>query len=60
MDAIGPAAPAATALPAHRIDAAGQSRIDWRAVLQLTLPLMANSSLQAIISLTDTWFVGQI
>ena len=60
MDAIGPAAPAATALPAQRIDAAGQSRIDWRAVLQLTLPLMANSSLQAIISLTDTWFVGQI
>ena len=40
MDAIGPAAPAATALPAQRIDAAGQSRIDWRAVLQLTLPLM--------------------
>ena len=60
MDAIGPAARAATALPAHRIDAAGQSRIDWRAVLRLTLPLMANSSLQAIISLTDTWFVGQI
>jgi MATE family multidrug resistance protein len=52
--------PAVTALPAHRVDASGRSRIDWRAVAALTLPLMANSSLQAIISLTDTWFVGQI
>jgi MATE family multidrug resistance protein len=48
------------ALPAHRVDAAGKSRIDWRAVAGLTLPLMANSSLQAVISLTDTYFVGQI
>jgi MATE family multidrug resistance protein len=59
MEGIGPAAPA-SALPAHRVDESGQSRIHWRAVLQLALPLMANSSLQAIISLTDTWFVGQI
>jgi MATE family multidrug resistance protein len=47
-------------LPASRVDAQGRARIDWSAVAQLTLPLMVNSSLQAVISLTDTWFVGQI
>ena len=47
-------------LPAQRIDASGQSHVDYRAVAALALPLMLNSSLQAIISLTDTWFVGHI
>ena len=48
------------ALPAQRIDAAGRARVDTRAVAALALPLMLNSSLQAIVSLTDTWFVGHI
>jgi MATE family multidrug resistance protein len=60
MDAEGRGAPLGGALPAQRFDATGRARIDWRAIAQLTLPLMANSSLQAVISLTDTWFVGQI
>jgi MATE family multidrug resistance protein len=47
-------------LPAQRVDANGQARVDDRAVAALALPLMLNSSLQAIISLTDTWFVGHI
>ncbi len=47
-------------LPAQRIDADGRPRVDYRAVAALALPLMLNSSLQAIISLTDTWYVGHI
>ena len=35
-------------------------RVDYRAVAALAAPLMLNSSLQAVISLTDTWFVGHI
>jgi MATE family multidrug resistance protein len=48
------------ALPAQRVDAHGRAHVDFRAVAALALPLMLNSSLQAIISLTDTWFVGHI
>src|SRR5512141_3414741 len=50
-----------TALPAQRRDpVTGAFKVDYRAVVALALPLMANSSLQAVISLTDTWFVGHI
>ena len=38
----------------------GRVRIDYRAIAALALPLMVNSSLQAVINLTDTWFVGHI
>lgn len=54
------AAAASAALPARRIDAQGRVRIDYRAIAVLALPLMLNSGLQAIVSLTDTWFVGHI
>src|SRR5512133_1899506 len=47
-------------LPARRVDAQGKAHVDLRAVAALALPLMLNSSLQAVISLTDTWFVGHI
>ncbi len=47
-------------LPARRFDADGRARIDYRAITALAVPLMVNSSLQAVISLTDTWFVGHI
>lgn len=47
-------------LPAQRFDAGGRPQVDYRAFAALALPLMLNSSLQAIISLTDTWFVGHI
>ena len=50
----------ASRLPAQRLDPAGEPRIDFRAIARLALPLMMNSSVHAVISLTDTWFVGQI
>ncbi len=45
-------------LPAQRIDAAGRARVDLRAVLALAAPLMANSAMQTVLNLTDTWFIG--
>jgi MATE family multidrug resistance protein len=56
----GPATGVERALPAQRHDADGRARIDVRAITALALPLMVNSSLQAVINLTDTWFVGHI
>ncbi|HEX5461643.1 MAG TPA: MATE family efflux transporter [Steroidobacteraceae bacterium] len=47
-------------LPARRIDSAGRAHVDFRAVLALALPLMANSAVQIILNLTDMWFVGHI
>ena len=49
-----------SALPARRVDAQGRAHIDYGAIAVLALPLMLNSGLQAIVSLTDTWFVGHI
>jgi MATE family multidrug resistance protein len=55
------AAEAPAWLPAQRRDPeTGRVRVDYRAVAALALPLMLNSSLQAVVSLTDTWFVGHI
>jgi MATE family multidrug resistance protein len=47
-------------LPAQRIDAYGQSHVDQSAVMALALPLMANSAVQIVLNLTDTWFMGRI
>jgi MATE family multidrug resistance protein len=47
-------------LPAQRIDAHGQSHVDQSAVMALALPLMANSAVQIVLNLTDTWFMGRI
>ena len=47
-------------LPAQRLDAAGRSHVDQRAVLALALPLMANSAVQIVLNLTDMWFMGRI
>ena len=47
-------------LPAMRIDAQGRRRVDLRAVLRLAFPLFLNTSIQAVLNLTDTWFVGTI
>jgi len=56
----GPATGFERVLPARRIAADGSVHIDYRAIAALALPLMVNSSLQAVINLTDTWFVGHI
>ena len=47
-------------LPALATDAAGRRRVDMRAVLALALPLVLNSTIQAVLSLTDTWFIGRL
>lgn len=48
------------ALPALRFDGDGKRRIDMRAVWVLALPLVLNSTVQAILNLTDTWFIGRL
>src|SRR5487761_669909 len=50
----------AAGLPAQRIDSGGRAHVDFRAVMALALPLMANSAVQIILNLTDMWFVGHI
>lgn len=47
-------------LPAQRIDPQGRAHVDFRAVLALALPLMANSGVQIVMSLTDVWFIGHL
>ena len=46
--------------PAQRFDAAGEAHVDYRAVWLLAGPLMANSAVQAVLNLTDTWFVSRL
>ncbi|HEX4986200.1 MAG TPA: MATE family efflux transporter [Burkholderiales bacterium] len=47
-------------LPAVKVDAAGARHVDLRAVVALALPLFVNSSIQALLNLTDTWFIGRL
>jgi multidrug resistance protein, MATE family len=47
-------------LPALRTDAHGKRRVDYRMVIALAAPLFANSGIQAVLNLTDTWFLGRI
>src|SRR6185295_17368537 len=47
-------------LPALKHGAAGERRVDYRAVVALAAPLFLNSGLQAVLNLTDTWFLGRI
>ena len=54
------AKPLPSRLPALRTDAAGRRRVDYRAVAALAAPLFLNSSVQAVLNLTDTWFIGHI
>ena len=51
---------AAQRLPAWRPDAVGGGRVDYAAVWRLAGPLMANSAIQAVLNLTDTWFVSRL
>ena len=48
------------ALPALRIGADGSRQIDMRAIAVLAMPLVLNSTLQAVLNLTDTWFIGRL
>ncbi len=43
-----------------RIGADSGRHIDMRAIAALALPLVLNSTVQAVLNLTDTWFIGRI
>jgi MATE family multidrug resistance protein len=47
-------------LPALRRNGKGEARIDFRAIFTLALPLILNSAIQAILNLTDTWFITRL
>ena len=47
-------------LPAVKLDAQGRRKVDLRAVIALAVPLFVNSSIQALLNLTDTWFIGRL
>jgi MATE family multidrug resistance protein len=47
-------------LPAVRLDAGGKRHVNLRAVVMLAMPLFINSTIQALLNLTDTWFIGRI
>ncbi|MBU6468434.1 MAG: MATE family efflux transporter [Betaproteobacteria bacterium] len=49
-----------THLPAQRIDQDGVKHVDVRAIIALAAPLFFNSSLQVVLNLTDTWFIGKL
>jgi multidrug resistance protein, MATE family len=50
----------ASALPAQRWDTDGARQVDYRRIVALAMPLFLNSSVQALLNLTDTWFIGRI
>lgn len=47
-------------LPAVLYAPDGTRRVDYRAVAALAWPLFLNTSIQAALNLTDTWFLGQV
>ncbi len=48
------------ALPAQKLDASGRPHVDLRTIVTLAAPFAANSAIQAVLNLTDTWFIGHI
>jgi MATE family multidrug resistance protein len=49
-----------SSLPARRIDAAGSPHVNLREVFKLAAPLMATNAVQALLNLTDLWFIGRL
>ncbi len=47
-------------LPARRFDTAGKAHVDLRAIIRLAGPLMATNAVQALLNLTDLWFIGRL
>lgn len=50
----------ANGLPARRFDASGKAHVDLPAILRLAAPLMATNAVQALLNLTDLWFIGRL
>jgi MATE family multidrug resistance protein len=47
-------------LPAQRIDAAGKPHVRIGEVFRLAAPLMVTNAVQALLNLTDLWFIGRL
>lgn len=47
-------------LPAVLYAPNGTRRVDYRAIFALAWPLLINTGIQAVLNLTDTWFLGQV
>jgi MATE family multidrug resistance protein len=47
-------------LPGQALSRSGRPRLDYIAVAKLAFPFMVNSSVQAVLNATDTWFVGRV
>lgn len=47
-------------LPAARVDWRGKRRVDYRGILLLAFPLFLSSGVQAVLNLTDSWFIGRL
>ncbi len=60
MDIQNAPGSAPSLLPAQRIDSNGRAHIDLRAIVALAGPLVANSAIQTLLNLTDTWFIGRL
>jgi MATE family multidrug resistance protein len=49
-----------TGLPAQRLAADGHARVHLPSILKLAAPLMATNAVQALLNLTDLWFIGRL
>ena len=47
-------------LPVALRDGAGRLRIDLRGLLSIAAPLMVTNAIQALLNLTDLWFIGRL
>lgn len=47
-------------LPVARRDGHGRLRVDVGALLTIALPLMVTNAMQALLNLTDMWFIGRL
>ena len=50
----------ASRLPVARRDGQGRLRVDTRALAKIAAPLMVTNAIQALLNLTDTWFIGRL
>ena len=43
-----------------QVDRQGKRRVDYREILLLAFPLFLSSGVQAVLNLTDSWFIGRL
>ena len=51
---------AAPLLPAQRLDSSGKPHVRLGEVFRLAAPLMVTNAVQALLNLTDLWFIGRL